>query len=245
MRAQRPERYGVVTSPTSRQTAPEPPSRTFGIGIACSNEAQNIGQLLEALASSWHQGFVPVRLAVISDASRDGTDELVREFAGRSSVPVLLESRPERRGKAAAVNRIIELLEDVDLIVLVSADVLLAPDCLERLLEPFAGDDVGVVAGRVVPAGPADALAVRVSELLWQLHHQIALRSPKSTEVTVFRNRQQRIDEASLVDEAEIEQGLTDAGYRVVYQPEARIYAQSPSSIRDYLRQRVRVTGAT
>jgi len=224
-----------------------PPARngrrcSFGIGIACSNEAQNIGQLLRTLTDSWVDGHGPERLVVVSDGSRDGTDEAVRRFADQSSIPVVLDVRPERRGKAAAVNRIIEMLDDVDVIVLVSADVLPEADCLERMLAPFDERDVGVTACRVVPEGPDRFLAVRVSRLLWSLHHRIALAQPKSTEITAFRNLQQRIDEASLVDEAEIEGGLVAAGYRIVYVPEAMVRSVSPLSIRDYLRQRVRVT---
>lgn len=215
---------------------------SFGIGIACSNEAQNVGQLLAALARSWTAAFVPVRVVVVSDASRDGTDEIVRRFAADSAVPVLLEARPVRRGKAAAVNRIIELLDDVDVIVLVSADVMPEPRCLSRLLASFRDGTVGVAGGRVVVEGPSRVLAVRVSRLLWQLHHRIAQSQPKSTEITAFRNVGQRIDETSLVDEAELECELLARGFRVVYVPAARVRSMSPLTIRDYLQQRVRVT---
>ncbi|MBW2524180.1 MAG: glycosyltransferase [Deltaproteobacteria bacterium] len=224
----------------SAATRAGPPS--FGIGIACCNEAQNVGELLQALATSFGAGSTPQRIVVVSDASTDGTDEIVRRFAESSSVPVLLESRSERGGKASAINRIIELSGEVELIVLISADVLPVPGWLPSLLTPFEQDDVGVAGCRVEPTGSDRFLAVRVSRLLWRLHHRIALRRPKSTEVTVFRNRLQRIDETSLVDEAEIEVALRDAGFRVVYVPEAIVRSASPTAVTDYLRQRVRVT---
>lgn len=210
--------------------------------MPCYNEAQNIRRLLDQLCETWPRGGGPARVVVVSDASTDGTDEIVAQVARRAPIDIELIVSSERRGKSAAVNRIIEQLDDVDVIVLISADVLPVGDCLARLLAPFERDDVGVAGGRPVAEGPADNAAVRVSQLLWELHHHIALHQPKSTEITAFRNLHQRIDEASLVDEAEIERSVTQASYRVVYVPEARIRTMSPLTLRDYVRQRVRVT---
>jgi hypothetical protein len=84
--------------------------------------------------------------------------------------------------------------------------------------------------------------AVEVSRLLWALHHRIALASPKSTEITVFRNVFSRIDPDSRTDEAAIEAAVTSRGYRVVYIPDALILTNCPLTLRDYAKQRTSVT---
>jgi cellulose synthase/poly-beta-1,6-N-acetylglucosamine synthase-like glycosyltransferase len=157
-------------------------------------------------------------------------------------VPVDLKTASERRGKADAVNRIIAALPDIDVIAMISGDAMPAEGCVERLVAAFEDPTVGVAAGRPVPEGPAGVPAVDVSRLLWALHHRIALASPKSTEITVFRNVCSGIDPASRADEAAIEAAVMSRGYRIVYDPEALIRTNCPLSLRDYIKQRTSVT---
>jgi cellulose synthase/poly-beta-1,6-N-acetylglucosamine synthase-like glycosyltransferase len=210
---------------------------TFAVALPVSNEAQNIVPLLERIVIAR-----PVRVLVVSDGSTDGTDSLVRSFAGRSAVPIDLRTSAERRGKADAVNRIIAALTDVDVIVMISGDAMPAEGCIERLVAAFDDPTVGVAAGRPVPEGPAGVPAVDVSRLLWALHHRIALSSPKSTEITTFRNVISGIDANSWTDEAAIEAAVAAGGYRIVYVPDALIRTNCPLSLREYVKQRTRVT---
>ena len=209
----------------------------FAVAIPVSNEAQNIVPLLERAAAAR-----PVRILVVSDGSTDDTDALVRGFAARSPVPVVLEASAERRGKSDAVNRIVAAMTDVGIIAMVSGDAMPDEGCIERLVAAFADETVGVAAGRPVPEGPEGVPAVDVSRLLWALHHRIALASPKSTEITVFRTVFPGIDPDSPTDEAAIEAAVTSRGYRVVYLPDALIRTNCPLTMRDYVRQRTRVT---
>jgi biofilm PGA synthesis N-glycosyltransferase PgaC len=209
----------------------------FAVAIPVSNEAQNIGALLERVVDAR-----PERVLVVSDGSTDDTDALVQAFAAHSDIPVHLQTNPVRRGKADAVNRIIAALPDVEIIAMVSGDAMPQEGCIERLVAAFHDSTVGVAAGRPVPEGPGDLPAVAITRLLWALHHRIALEHPKSTEITVFRNVLARIDPHSRADEAAIEAGVMARGLRVVYVPEALIRTNSPLSLRDYAKQRTSVT---
>lgn len=79
---------------------------------------------------------------VVDNASTDGTADAVAE--GFPHVRVL--SLPGNLGFGRAVNRGVDLVE-TDVVVLVNNDVLCEPEFLERLLEPFEHDKVGMVAG--------------------------------------------------------------------------------------------------
>ena len=215
---------------------------SFGIGIPCHNEANNIGSLLNRLCHAWTAPYFPKRIVVVDHGSNDGTSDIVRAYAAQSIIPIKLQSDMERKGKCAAVNQIMRAFEDVEIIILISADILPSESCLMKLLKVFEDETVGVAGGRPIPEGPADNIAVKLSRLLWELHHCVALNNPKSTEVTVFRNLGFQIDETSLVDEAELEYHVTQHGYRVEYVPEAIIRNMSPLSLKDYIRQRTRVT---
>ncbi len=210
---------------------------TFAVAIPVNDEAQNIVALLQRVVTTG-----AVRVLVVSDGSTDGTNALVERFAEQSPVPVILQATSERPGKADAVNRILTATADVDLVAMVSGDAMPDLGCIERLVAAFDDPTVGVAAGRPLPQGPPGLPVVEVSRLLWSLHHRIARTSPKSTEITVFRNVLSRIDPNSLTDEAAIEAAVTARGYRVVYVPEATILTNVPLTVRDYMDQRTRVT---
>jgi cellulose synthase/poly-beta-1,6-N-acetylglucosamine synthase-like glycosyltransferase len=214
----------------------------YGIGIPCHNEAQNIGQLLERLCLSSKGKYLPEKIVVLSSASTDGTDQIVRCFVERSEIPVALKTESRRNGKSAAVNKIIQEFKDVDINILMGADVQPDEGCLDKLLEAFRDPEVGVAGGLPIPEGPMDNHTVKISCLLWELHHLIAQSNPKTTEITVFRNTGKLIDDKTLVDEAELERVARSQGYRIQYVPTAIIRVQAPLLLRDYFRQRMRVT---
>lgn len=217
-------------------------SLSFAFALPCFNEAQNLPALLPLLDRTRFQGNGPVRFVVVSDAAYDGTDDVVENFARATPTPVQLIKNPERSGKPAAINRCIRELRGVDVIVLVAGDVMPSDSCIELLLQAFTDPTVGVAAGRPVPVGPRENAACEVTRVLWAMHHLIASRFPKSTEVTAFRNVIDGIDGSSLVDEAELDIRMQQEGLRLRYVPDALIYRPSPLSLRDYLKQRTTVT---
>lgn len=213
----------------------------FAILIPCHNESRNLPTLLDAVAASKPFGRPADRIVVVSDQSTDGTDEAVMRFASNSGIPVELLSNPNRGGKARAINQGLGRLSGVDVVVMISGDALPEPGCLESLVQGFSDPTLGVAGGRPVPCGPRTHLAVRMSRLLWDVHHFVAQRSPKTTEITAFRNVGIRLPESTLVDEAEIEDLLRARGFRVQYNPEALVLTQCPHFVSEYVRQRTRV----
>ena len=85
-----------------------------------------------------------LQLLVLSDASTDGTDAIVGEFAGRG---VELLRAPERRGKTAAENDVIKVARG-EIVVNVDATVVVPPDSLKRLVRVFDDPTIGVASGR-------------------------------------------------------------------------------------------------
>jgi cellulose synthase/poly-beta-1,6-N-acetylglucosamine synthase-like glycosyltransferase len=123
--------------------------------VAAHNEAADIGAKLENIASL---EYPPDRLEVIiaSDGCNDGTEGIVRDFAGAG---VRLLSLP-RVGKAAALNAAIEAAVG-EILVFSDANSIYAPDALRALVRPFSDPEVGGVAGdqRYVADPSAEAVA--------------------------------------------------------------------------------------
>lgn len=129
--------------------APEPaewPSVT--ILIVAYNEEQRLGRTIEtALAVDYpaHQ----LDVLVVSDASTDGTDALVRDY-GDPRVRLLRQS--ERRGKPAGENASGAQVTG-DYVVSIDASILIPRDSLKPLVRALLVPGVGLASGRDLSVG--------------------------------------------------------------------------------------------
>lgn len=115
------------------------------ITVPAYNEAAVIrGKLQRLLALDYPADRRQV--LVVSDASTDGTDEIVKEFAGRG---VELVRLPQRGGKTAAENAARPHLRG-DIVLNTDASVRLDPLSIKRLIASFTDPTVGAASGRDV-----------------------------------------------------------------------------------------------
>jgi len=95
------------------------------------------------------------QILVLSDASTDRTDAIVREYAGRG---VELLRLPRRGGKTAAENAALPLLRG-DIIVTTDASARPERGALKALIASFADPTVGVASGHYVSVARVDGHA--------------------------------------------------------------------------------------
>jgi len=143
-----------VLASLRRRERPEPVLDEWpeiSIVVAAYNEAGQIRQLIENLLEL---DYPPERrqIVVVSDASTDGTDDIVREYADRG---VELVRLPERRGKTGAENYARPYLRG-QIIVNTDASIRIGRDALRRLVAQFADPTVGVASGRDVSVTRVD-----------------------------------------------------------------------------------------
>ena len=98
-----------------------------------------------------------------------------------------------------------------------------------------------MVGGHPIPTNdPSDKVGF-ASRMLWAMHHNVAMISPKIGELVAFRDIGTRLRTDLQSDEDIIRMNLEKAGYRIVYAPDATIYNRGPETEEDFLKQRVRV----
>lgn len=82
-----------------------------------------------------------IQVIVITEGSTDATAAIASSFSN-----VLVLHEPQRRGKAAAINRAVSFAKN-EVVVLTDANSFLQPNALNELIKPFADAEVGAVAG--------------------------------------------------------------------------------------------------
>ena len=209
------------------------------VGIMVFNEEKNIKKLLDAFCSQKLQKAAIGEIIVVSSGSTDNTNSIVLEYSKIDS-RVKLVVQKTREGKSSAVNLFLKLAKH-PILVLSSGDVLPKKSVVERFVTALSDTTCGMVAGRVVPVARGEGFVQFCGETLWELHHHLALISPKMGEMVAFKALFEEIPSSSSVDEASIEALIKEAGLKLKYLPDAVIYNKTPESLSDFVLQRRRI----
>lgn len=124
------------------------PWPVISISLPAYNEEASIGRTIESLLAL---DYPPDRrqIIVVSDASTDRTDEIVRSYADRG---VELVRMAERGGKTAAENTAAARLRG-DIVVNTDATIRILPGALKPLVRAFQDPTIGVASGRDMSVG--------------------------------------------------------------------------------------------
>jgi cellulose synthase/poly-beta-1,6-N-acetylglucosamine synthase-like glycosyltransferase len=116
--------------------------------VPAYNEATAIRRTIESLLAL---DYPPDRrqIVIVSDASTDGTDDIVRAYADRG---VELCRLSQRSGKTAAENAAIPYLRG-PIVVNTDATIRILPASLKPLIRAFQDPSVGVASGRDISVG--------------------------------------------------------------------------------------------
>ncbi len=123
---------------------PEVPLPSVTLLLTVHNEERRIAELINnILALDYDRDRLEILFA--SDGSTDRTNDLVREYAARAPVRLLVF---ERVGKSEAQNRAITQARG-EIVAFTDADCTLARDYLRELVRPFADKQVACVTGHL------------------------------------------------------------------------------------------------
>lgn len=212
---------------------------TVSVGIMAYNEEANIEGLLDAVLSQKLRDGRIIEIIVVSSGSTDKTNDIVRHYETLDSrIRLLIQEK--REGKASAINLFLEQARG-DIMILESGDTIPEEETFQYLVAPFHDPLIGMTGAHPVPVNGKETFIGYVVNLMWSLHHMIALETPKLGELVAFRNIVKHIPKDTAVDEASIEAIITGSRYHLVYVPEAIVRNKGPENIRDFTKQRRRI----
>jgi len=212
--------------------------------IAAFNEAASIEQTVR---NKLEQDYPPDRLEVlvVSDASDDGTDAIVEALGDPR---VRLVRQEPRAGKTSGLNLIAPQATG-EVLVFSDANSLYAPDTIAELVKPLADPDVGYVTGRMLyrapdgsPTGEGCSAYMRYENQLRAWETRLGSIVGVDGGVDAIRRDIWQPMRADQLPDFVAPLTVRARGYRVVYQPGARLYEDALSDSGDEFRMRVRVT---
>lgn len=169
------------------------------------------------------------QIIVVSDGSSDGTDNVLRTYAGNPRVQVLMKQLPA--GKAAGLNDAIELA-GAEIVVLTDARQKFEADAVRLLIANFADPQVGCVSGALMLGDPDSGEAGKGMGLYWLIEKKIReLESQSGSAVgatgaiyAVRRELLASVPEGTILDDVYIPMHVARLGKRVLFEPRARAW---------------------
>jgi cellulose synthase/poly-beta-1,6-N-acetylglucosamine synthase-like glycosyltransferase len=231
----------LIRGPRVIQRGPALPRVT--LIISAYNEALTIREKLTNSLSLDYPGDL-LQIIVVSDASDDGTDEIVREFASQG---VGLRRQAERRGKTAGLNAVIPVASG-EVLVFSDANAMYQHDALRMLVRNFADPQVGCVTGeaRYVVGGATPSEAGEMAYWNYEMaikRLETAVGSMVGGDGAIYAIRAglwRALPEDAINDFLNPLQ-IVAAGWRAVYEPDAICYEETAGTTGREYRRRVRI----
>ena len=218
--------------------------RSITIAIAAHNEEKHIeATILNKLSLD----YPPDRreIIVISDASTDRTDEIVRKY--RDSGVTLLRQE-QRAGKTAALNSAVPQARG-EIIVFSDANSMYAADALKNLVSNFHDRSVGYVTGKMIYTDPDGttigsgcSLYMRYENFLRQQETMVGSVVGVDGGIDAIRKELYVSMKPDQLPDFVLPLHVVRQGYRVVYEPRAILKEPSLKTADDEYRMRVRVS---
>ena len=218
---------------------------TVTVVVVAHDEADCIRQKVDNLLSL---DFPPARLEILI-ASDGSTDATVARAAGCCSDAVTVVAFPERRGKAAVLNDVVQRARG-DIVVFADARQRFDTGALQALLAPFADPRIGAVGGELVLVD-THAYGSEVTHgvsAYWRYEKFIRRQESRidstvgvSGAIYAMRRKLFRpIPPDIILDDVLIPMQVVAQGYRVLFEPAARAYDRTSPTAEVEFRRKVR-----
>lgn len=217
------------------------------IVIPAYNEEKNIGAKLNDLLNLDYPQEM-MEIFVVSDASSDRTDGIVRSFEDKSQVIKLFRLN-ERSGKIAAYRSVFPYLKG-EIVIFSDATSSLNTDSISQLVSNFNDPTVGCVGGLLMYVNPKQAIIGKGERKYWSYEKRVrdyeqrlsSLPSVSGTFYAVRKSLYPYNMQDDLADDLIIPFNVVKLGYRTVFEKNAVCKDFTTLSIEEEMAKRIRIT---
>lgn len=217
---------------------------SVAVVIPAYNEEKVIRKCIESVRASDYKN---IEIIVVDDGSSDNTLNEVFSFSHKQDVRVI--SQPNQ-GKWSALNRAM-LNVSSDIVVCIDADTQIEKSAIRHLVKHFNDAKIGAVAGKIM-AGNKVNLLTRLQAFEYATSQNVERKAfdlingilvvPGALgawRVSALRKAGLFSDE-TMTEDTDLTIKVNRAGYRIVYEPDARGYTEVPERVGQLLKQRLR-----
>ena len=241
---------------------------SIAIIFSAHNEESVILKRLENLAAlDYPSDHIQVFVGI--DGGTDRTAGIALEWA-KTNPNVHVIVSPKNHGKTAMLKKLVESREsrvespkskvqsrkskvqsqesEVSLLVFTDANTFFAPDALRHLVSSFGDPKIGGVCGRLIFLD--DAGTETRENLYWRVETLLKMEESRldsclGANGAIYAIRPElfwsEIPDSTIIDDFVIGMKVREQGFRMVYEPQAMAYEQTPALIADEWRRRVRI----
>jgi len=214
------------------------------VGIPAFNEERIIAKSIKSALSQLSEAD---EVIVVASGCTDNTvSEIKKVMSNDKRVRLITEA--ERNGKSSALNLIIQNAKS-DIIVQTDGDVELQEGAIKNLLSHFKDQRIGGVSGNPIPVISKEHVFYDWTVMSYRRAGELREQESKSGVfwhlsgyLLAFRKK--------ALPEVPFAKGAVDAwmgkviqknGYKMVYEPEAKVFVKAPLTVKDFINQKARV----
>ena len=216
---------------------------TVTLVVSCYNEAAVIREKLKnCLALAYPQE--KLNILIVSDASDDGTDDIVKEYEGNR---IKLIRQENRLGKTMGLNLALQNVNS-EIVVFSDANAMYASDAILKLVRNFAQDNVGYVVGAALYIDKGTSSAADSEGMYWR--YELAIKTLESRlhsvvggdgAIYAIRSSLWEPLQAEDINDFVNPLQIIGKGFRGKFEPEAKCYEETAGSFDKEGKRKLRI----
>ena len=235
----------VLGSKTEQNAINELPEVTFI--VAAFNEEHWIeDKIKNSLALDYPKD--KIRFFFVTDGSDDSTPDLIKNYP-KNGYDIQLFHQPERRGKIAAVERIMPFVK-TPITVFTDANTDLNPEAIKSIVKCYEDPKVGAVAGekRVEmssgeASGAGEGIYWKYESLLKKWDAELYSAVGAAGELFSIRtDLYEKVSKDTLIEDFVMTLQIAMKGYTIAYAPEAFAVEGHSADVKEELKRKIRIS---
>lgn len=219
---------------------------TVSVVVPAYNEEAGIEATLNSILKNTR---LPDEIIVVNDGSNDKTSEIVKSIQSEHGNLIKLIEL-ENGGKARALNYAFSV-SSCEIIIAMDGDSIFDKNVIRSILKHFSNPLVGAVAGKVVPVTPRNYLGAfqSIEYIVGQNIEKAGLNIINSVGVVPgpigawkreLVNKLGGYSTDTLVEDQDLTLAILADGQKIIYEPTAICYTETPVTVKDFAKQRFR-----
>ena len=189
-----------------------------------------------------------IHFVFVTDGSSDTTPERIINFPNTEGYKIELFHQPERRGKIAAVERVMPFVR-TPIVIFTDANTDLNPEAIKKMVRHYADPTVGAIAGEkrvqmsAEASGAGEGLYWKYESLLKKWDSRLYSAVGAAGELfSVRTDLYAPVEKDTLIEDFVMTMRIAKQGFRIVYESEAYAVESHSADVKEELKRKIRIS---